>query len=243
MSMATHPPSRRALWAVVIAVVALQVSGCLVKAPAHTASQPTVQAQDPRSVLVEVPDVSDRSLVAATAALGRLGLRVAGTTQESSQEIAEGRVVRTDPAAQEWVEAGSGVTLIVSSGAPRSQDQTSDEDEEAQDQGGQTDSEDQADPDSRPVPDLIGLPLGRALARLADRGFESRIRRIETAQPDGIVIEQAPESGRSVEAGSTITVVVSRSREPSTTSPTPSGPSPTPLPAISPSPSPSVSPS
>jgi eukaryotic-like serine/threonine-protein kinase len=65
---------------------------------------------------VEIPDLEGASLEDAQAALLELGLEPAGPEEELSDTVDEGEVTRTDPAAGEEVEAGTPVTIFVSSG-------------------------------------------------------------------------------------------------------------------------------
>lgn len=64
---------------------------------------------------VEVPDVSGQSVATASNNLGQKGFQVNQKT-ENSDTVANGKVIRTDPAAGTQVDPGSTVTIIVSSG-------------------------------------------------------------------------------------------------------------------------------
>ncbi|MGH9004223.1 MAG: PASTA domain-containing protein, partial [Acidimicrobiia bacterium] len=65
--------------------------------------------------LVAVPDVAEQSAVSASNQLGAAGFKVESVS-EASDEVEEGTVIRTDPAAGTQAPKGSTVRLVVSSG-------------------------------------------------------------------------------------------------------------------------------
>jgi serine/threonine-protein kinase len=87
------------------------------------------------------------------------------------------------------------------------------------------------------VPDVVGLPQGRAKKEIRAAGFEPRvIPSADTTEPAGTVIDQSPAAGDTPSTGSTVTIVVSTYEEPTET------PSPTETPTETPTPTPSESP-
>ena len=69
---------------------------------------------------ITVPDVSDMTVSRAEELLEEKGLEVeAKTKKEESDEISEGKVIKTDPEAKRTVKKGTKVTLIVSSGTKK----------------------------------------------------------------------------------------------------------------------------
>lgn len=69
---------------------------------------------------VTIPDVSDMTVEKAEKMLEEEGLEVkAKTKEEESEEIAEGRVISTEPSAKRTVKKGTKITLIVSSGTKK----------------------------------------------------------------------------------------------------------------------------
>ena len=66
-----------------------------------------------------VPDVAGKSVGDATAALNAKGLQIAGTTEETSESVDEGLVIRIADrdGGGSW-RPGEAVTLVVSSGPP-----------------------------------------------------------------------------------------------------------------------------
>ncbi len=60
------------------------------------------------------------------------------------------------------------------------------------------------------VPAVEGEPLDDATAALAAAGLEPKLARAPSERPSGIVLEQDPAAGRSVDRGSTVTLTISR---------------------------------
>lgn len=126
-----------------------------------------------------VPDVAGQEEAAATSALRREGFEV-GTRQESSDDIDEGLVIRTEPAAGEQSPRGSTVTLVLSSGA-----------------------------EDVNVPNVTRLDRATAEQTLTGRGFLVRVANRETTDfAAGIVIEQDPSGGTTAPRGSAVTLTV-----------------------------------
>ncbi|MCU1487092.1 MAG: serine/threonine protein kinase with sensor(s) [Actinomycetia bacterium] len=130
----------------------------------------------------EVPDVSGKSPTEAANILGRAGFE---TTQsdESSDTVKDGVVIRTDPPAGELVQKGDKVTIVVSTG-----------------------------PSSVTVPSVLDLSASQATARLRADGFAVTVVQRTTIDPeeDGIVLAQSPEGDATAAAGSTVTIYVGK---------------------------------
>ena len=127
----------------------------------------------------EVPDVSGDPADEAQQTLEDAGFDVTATDQ-SSADVEAGIVIDTDPAAGESVQAGSEITMYVSSGVKQVA-----------------------------VPPLVGLTLGTAAQRIAAKGLEYNSTEEESDRPAGEVISQSPDAGTKVDPGSTIEMVVS----------------------------------
>lgn len=126
-----------------------------------------------------VPDVAEQEEAAATSALWREGFEV-GTREESSDDIDEGFVIRTEPAAGAQAPRGSTVTLVLSSGA-----------------------------EDVNVPNVTRLDRATAEQTLTGRGFLVRVANRETTDfAAGIVIEQDPSGGTTAPRGSAVTLTV-----------------------------------
>lgn len=63
------------------------------------------------------------------------------------------------------------------------------------------------------VPDVVGLPAGRATSRLAAAGFRPRLARAASERRRGLVIRQMPTAGDALRRGGTVVLVVSRGPE------------------------------
>ena len=100
--------------------------------------------------------------------------------RERSDDYPRGRAVGTDPPAGEEAQAGSTVTLIVSSGAA-----------------------------TVAVPAVVGLTLEAARQRLAAKGLELSSTEEQSDRPEGEVTGQSPDAGTTVAPGTTIELTVS----------------------------------
>ncbi|MCI2239674.1 Stk1 family PASTA domain-containing Ser/Thr kinase [Paenibacillus sp. TRM 82003] len=129
----------------------------------------------------DVPDVAGRETAAAEQALRETDLAVGAIAEEFSEDVEQGRVVRTDPAAGTSVPHDTPVGLVVSKGRQ-----------------------------PIAVPDVAGQPLEEARARIAEAGLvagEPTERTSETV-PAGRVVSQEPAEG-TLFRGDTVELVVS----------------------------------
>jgi eukaryotic-like serine/threonine-protein kinase len=147
---------------------------------------------------VSVPDVTGESEENARSALEAAGLTVE-TNQQESEDQEPGTVLDQDPAAGERVQRGASVTITVAQAPPPVE-----------------------------IPDVVGDQADAAEATLDDAGFDVRVRQEDTdsAEEDGVVIDQNPAGGEERDAGSRVTIVVGRFVEPT--------PTPTPTPTATP---------
>jgi serine/threonine-protein kinase len=161
----------------------------------------TVVAQDPRrdeevargstvtiTVAVEpdtvvVPSLEGLTVSQAQSELRAADLTLGSTLQEASSDIAEGLVIRSEPATDAEVEPGSAVDIYVSTG-----------------------------PEMVEVPDVSTgcLSVGAARQALRAVGLEMAIGEPVPTVPDcpnpSRILGQEPVAGTTVEAGSTVTV-------------------------------------
>ena len=144
--------------------------------------------------ILAMPDVVDLSEREATSQLNGLGLNVT-VDEEFSNEVAEGLVIRSDPAANEEVIAGSTVLIVVSLG-----------------------------PQPVEVPNLFNLNTEDAQALLEDFGLLLRVSNstqpVADQSQDGLIVSQVPTPGTTVGQGSTVTVVLGEFQPPPTTTTT-----------------------
>jgi beta-lactam-binding protein with PASTA domain/tRNA A-37 threonylcarbamoyl transferase component Bud32 len=132
--------------------------------------------------MVAVPDVSGLDAIDASNQLGSKGLN-ARTVNEASDSVAQGKVIRTDPAAGSQVAKGSTVQLVVSSGKQ-----------------------------SVRVPNVVGMTQSDATSTLQEAGFNVAVQESTTfdSSRNGRVIAQSPSGGSSAPRGSTVTITVGR---------------------------------
>jgi beta-lactam-binding protein with PASTA domain len=135
--------------------------------------------------LVTLPDVVGLQEDEATAELERLGFIVNVETRDADQP--EGEVIGQDPGPRSRLPEGETITIIVSTGAG-----------------------------SVIVPGVIGQSEDSARANLLARGLSVFVQEeaTEDESEDGRVIDQAPEEGDRVVAGTQVTIVVGVFEEP-----------------------------
>ncbi|WP_432477883.1 Stk1 family PASTA domain-containing Ser/Thr kinase [Nocardioides sp. GXQ0305] len=127
-----------------------------------------------------VPEVVGETEKEARALIGDAGLAVGDVTFRTDPDARRNTVLEQDPNADQFVDPGSEVDLVVSSGKPLAD-----------------------------VPYVISQQLNQARATLTDAGFEVVATRQESDEPRGQVIETDPAPGTSVPEGSTVTVYFS----------------------------------
>ena len=136
---------------------------------------------------VKVPNVAGMTEADAILELEKAGLDVAvPVTREFSPDVAEGTVISSDPPASTAVAKGSKVVLIVSKGTQLVK-----------------------------VPDVRNMNRAQAEKTLTDALFKVAVTEgfSDTVQKN-FVVSQRPEAGVSVDAGSTIEIVVSKGTAP-----------------------------
>jgi beta-lactam-binding protein with PASTA domain len=194
------------------AQAALQQLGLTVQTTEQEATQPagTVLAQDPAPGKVDaasavkltvskgvgqvgIPNVNGLDVVSATSQLSAAGLAVK-QSQEPSERVESGSVIRTDPPAGQTVDKGSTVTLVVSSGPP---------------QVG--------------VPMVVGLTESAARDALQAAGFLVAKSDVDVpfgSAQAGSVVTQNPPPGTPAPKGSTVSITVGKALPPPSTTST-----------------------
>lgn len=130
--------------------------------------------------LIEVPDVVGMDAIEAASLLGEKGL-VAESQEGYSDRVAEGLVIKQEPAAGEKIPRGSKVILIVSKGA-----------------------------ETLVVPDVVGLSVNEATRTLVQEGFKYSVKyQSSDVVARGRVIRQTPVAGSEEKRGSVVTIYVS----------------------------------
>lgn len=136
--------------------------------------------EPPAPAQVTVPDVVGQDAVAAQRALEREGFTV-NTEEVPNGDVEEGNVVSQDPEGNTTAEKGSEVNLTVSSG-----------------------------PAQVSVPNVAGYTFDEAQAALEGQGLKVKREERASDQARNTVINTNPAAGVSVDAGSTVTVIVSQ---------------------------------
>lgn len=132
---------------------------------------------------VAVPDLKGKPLEAAKAELTSAGLAPGIVTQAFSQDVPQGSVISTDPAADGPKRAlDTAVALVVSKGRPV------------------------------PVPGVVGRPLDQARSALEGAGLkvETAPEQVNSPSPAGSVANQSVAAGTQAAAGDTVTLTVSK---------------------------------
>jgi serine/threonine-protein kinase len=136
---------------------------------------------------VKVPNVVGQTQERATTALTDQGLVLGDVKEEFSDSVKKGVVISSSPAADQEVEKGSTVDLVVSKGKETVEVE---------------------------VPDVVGQPARAAEAELEQAGFEvSRRTQSNDTVPKGSVIKTNPSGGERAEQGSSVVMYVSTGRE------------------------------
>jgi len=131
--------------------------------------------------MVTIPDVRGQTRESAVAALADLGLLVGDDQPVPDATIAAGLVAGTNPPADDEVEAGTTVRLLISTG-----------------------------PGMATVPPLIGETEARAQDLLREAGLTARVTyEVSQVVDEGNVISQDPPAGQEVEPNTVVDLVVS----------------------------------
>jgi serine/threonine-protein kinase len=170
-------PESRAKWWIIGAIAVLLLAGiafAIYKATESPAPPPQVT----------VPDVSGKTVDAATRALESEKFIVAPKTEErASTDVEEGTVIETDPPAGDDADKGSTVTLIVSAG-----------------------------PKQVAMPDVRQLDFDVAKGQLENGEGKFKVERkwVDNSADRGVVINSTPLVGEQVDVGSKVTLFVSK---------------------------------
>ena len=128
---------------------------------------------------VSVPSVTGSSLSTARTRITDAGLTVGSVTEDDgSSGQSPGTVVGQDPSGGASVAKGTAVNLVIAA------------------QSGSS------------VPDVTGSDQSTARNKLESLGFNVTSSSAESTQPEGTVIDQDPQPGSTVPAGSTVTIIV-----------------------------------
>ncbi len=176
---------------------------------------------NPTNDTAVVPDVSGMTVEQARQALDAAGFRVIEEVVEANDDVATGRVIRTDPAAGEEAGVQDRITLVVAGAAPSTTEAGVE------------------------VPFVIGSSEAAARQAITDAGFEVDVVYIDRPAGDPYddeVMDQNPRVPARLEEGDTVTINVGRAADPppqtntQPTNPPPTNPPPTNPPPTNPPP-------
>lgn len=131
----------------------------------------------------KVPSTAGLSSTAAEEKLEEAGFKTK-TESVHSKDVEEGLVLKSEPSGGETATKGSTVVLKVSSG-----------------------------PKLAKVPVVVGSQRSLAVQQIRGRGFTPSVEEVESKQPEGQVIRQAPSAGSQLPPGSTVSITVSKGEE------------------------------
>lgn len=132
---------------------------------------------------VSVPSLAGKSYEEAQSALRAKGLK-AKRTEKTSESVAQGYVISSDPDAGEDVEAGSTVTVVVSSGSANT---------------------------NKTVPNLKGMTTDQAAAALEKAGLSlGSVHEQESTETAGTVISQTVPYGTEVAKGTSVGITIAK---------------------------------
>jgi len=134
----------------------------------------------------KVPSTAGLTSAAAEKKLEEAGFK-AKLESVHSKDVEEGLVLKSEPSGGETATKGSTVVLKVSSG-----------------------------PKLAKVPVVVGSQRSLAVQQIRGRGFVPSVEEVESTQPEGQVIRQAPSAGSQLPPGSTVSITVSKGEEKAT---------------------------
>jgi len=135
-------------------------------------------------VEAKVPNLRGLTPEEAAEALTEVGLTLSPNPPEAQivqDENQIGRVIRSNPAAGQMVPEGTPVAIVVG-----------------------------AAPELVNVPSVVGTNVDQARGNLEGADLQVQVEEVDAAEPPGQVVSQDPVGGTQVEAGSTVTLTVSR---------------------------------
>ena len=134
----------------------------------------------------KIPSTAGLTDSAAEEKLEEAGFK-AKSESVHSKTVEEGLVLKSEPSGGETATKGSTVVLKVSSG-----------------------------PKLAKVPVVVGSQRSLAVQQIRGRGFTPSVEEVESTQPQGQVIRQAPSAGSQLPPGSTVSITVSKGEEEAT---------------------------
>jgi len=163
-------PKRTGLW-IMLGVLLVALVGAAAFFVPQMLDDPVEQVQVPRVVGLQQ--------AAAVAEIEDAGLE-ASVTPKADEDVPKGEVIEQDPNGDEYVDKGTTVTIVVSTGPP-----------------------------ARVVPSVLTLSKADARRALVEQGFKVKVVVREDDVTKDQVLDQDPQANTRVAAGSTVTIYVS----------------------------------
>jgi eukaryotic-like serine/threonine-protein kinase len=173
-----QPPKRRR-WAPWLLVLLLLAAAGFAGWYVFTQIQDQLAASEP----VSVPNVVGIREELAVTKLEEAGF-VVNTERDASRDVKEGFVMEQRPDGGTRLPEGDEVTIIVSTGVPKTT-----------------------------VPDVVGMDYANAVDTLSDANLDVRKREVFSKKREGRVLAQDPPSGEVVDEGTTVVLEVSKGLE------------------------------
>jgi eukaryotic-like serine/threonine-protein kinase len=177
--MYEEPPPKRGRWVPWLLVALLLAAAGIAGWYVFTKIQDQLAASQP----VPVPNVVGIRELNAKAKIEGAGLEPK-VERTASAEVDKGIVIDQRPDAGTRIQKGDQVTIIVSTGVPKT-----------------------------PVPDVVGMDYADAVDALNEVNLKARKREVFSKKPDGQVVAQDPPSGEVVDEGTTVVLRVSKGKQ------------------------------
>jgi eukaryotic-like serine/threonine-protein kinase len=177
--MYEEPPPKRGRWVPWLLVALLLAAAGIAGWYVFTKIQDQLAASQP----VPVPNVVGIRELNAKAKIEGAGLEPK-VERAASAEVDKGIVIDQRPDAGTRIQKGDQVTIIVSTGVPKT-----------------------------PVPDVVGMDYADAVDALNEVNLKARKREVFSKKPDGQVVAQDPPSGEVVDEGTTVVLRVSKGKQ------------------------------
>jgi serine/threonine-protein kinase len=169
------PRRRTGLWVALGILVLLLVAGAAYL-------MPRMFEQAPEQV--QVPSLIGKSEKQARSLIGDAGLAVGDVTYRPDDTVSQDRVVEQSPNREQYVDPGTSVDFVVSTGKAMAT-----------------------------VPSVLGQTRQQARDTLTAAGFRVDLEEKESDEQKGQVVETQPTAGQSIPEGSTVTVYYSDGQE------------------------------
>lgn len=132
---------------------------------------------------IKMPDLVEDDLDTATTILKSYGLKISSSTEDYSDDIPKGKIIRQTPEKDTDVDEDTEITVVISKG-PKVVKNT--------------------------VPSVTGLSEEEAKNKLSNSGFRVNVvtQNTEDQTQNGVVLGQSVEGGETITAGKTITITV-----------------------------------